>query len=341
MSPGDDWVSTSMPYLAPRANGQGDAWSEEAAARGRRGTQRIVHAGEVPASEEVAGLLGVAAGEAVIVRRRVIELDGEPCELTDTYYPIHIAGGTGLAGVAKIPGGAVTLLARLGHVGVRVREDVTAGLPGTVEQQALRIGPDQPVLRLTRLTLDAGDRPLQADLMTRPPIDSACATNSGSGDRHRLRHAHSTSTSRVSTRIPHGTRQASTHTVQVSSPRAPGLIGTGSGTLDSIVAQSIPSASTMCVPKVTVPERTGEPPVLWKASVTCSHQRLSVGSRSGSPVVRRAGPAEGTLVGGGELVPAPVLAPGRPELVSSAGEGGRLPGVRTGAGGVVVRCQLP
>jgi len=165
---GDDWVSTSMPYLAPRANGQGDAWSEQAAAQGRRGTQRIVHAGEVPASDEVAGLLGVPEGEAVVVRRRVIELDGEPCELTDTYYPAHIAGGTGLAGVAKIPGGAVTLLARLGHVGVRVREDVTAGLPNAAEQQALRIGPDAPVLRLTRLTLDADDRPLQADLMTMP-----------------------------------------------------------------------------------------------------------------------------------------------------------------------------
>ncbi|GAA3910772.1 hypothetical protein GCM10023084_73610 [Streptomyces lacrimifluminis] len=46
----------------------------------------------------------------------------------------------------------------------------------------------------------------------------------------------------------------------------------------------------MCVPKVTVPERTGEPPVLWKASVTFSHQRLSVGSRTGTPVVRCAGP---------------------------------------------------
>lgn len=168
MDRGDDWVSTSMPYLAPRASGQGDTWSEEAAAKGRRGTQRIVHAGEVPASDEISGLLGVTEGEAVVVRRRVIELDGEPCELTDTYYPVHIAGGTGLAGVARIPGGAVTLLARLGHVGARVREDVTAGLPSAAEQEALHIGPDAPVLRLTRLTLNADDRPLQADLMTMP-----------------------------------------------------------------------------------------------------------------------------------------------------------------------------
>ncbi len=168
MAGGNDWVSTSMPYLVPRAGGQGDAWSAEAAAKGRRGTQRIVHAGEAPASGEVSALLGVAEGEAVVVRRRVIELDGEPCELTDTYYPVAVAGGTGLAQVAKIPGGAVTLLARLGHVGVRVCEDVTAGLPTETEQDALRVGPYDPVLRLTRLTLDAEDRPLQADLMTMP-----------------------------------------------------------------------------------------------------------------------------------------------------------------------------
>lgn len=41
-----------MPYLTPRDKGQGDAWSADAATQGRRGTQRIVHAGEVPAPTE-------------------------------------------------------------------------------------------------------------------------------------------------------------------------------------------------------------------------------------------------------------------------------------------------
>ncbi|MDT9682069.1 UTRA domain-containing protein [Streptomyces sp. TRM76323] len=168
MSGTGDWVSTSMPYLAPRAKGQGDAWAEEAAAHGRRGTQRIVFAGELPAGEEVAALLGLTAGEPVVVRRRIIELDGEPCELTDTYYPVDIARGTPLAGTAKIRGGAVTLLAALGHAGVRVREDVTARLATDEECDLLELSPGQPVLRLARQTLDARDRPVQADLMTMP-----------------------------------------------------------------------------------------------------------------------------------------------------------------------------
>ncbi|MFF4698191.1 GntR family transcriptional regulator [Streptomyces chattanoogensis] len=167
MSTGE-WVSTSMPYLTPREKGQPDAWGEEAAARGRRGRQRIVHAGEVAAPAEVAEFLGIAEGEDVVVRRRVMYLDDVPCELTDTYYPVHIARGTRLAGTAKIPGGAVSLLAELGHTGVRVREDVIARMPSDEERDALGTGTDEPVLQLTRVTLDGHDRPIQVDRMAMP-----------------------------------------------------------------------------------------------------------------------------------------------------------------------------
>ncbi len=91
MSGGGSWVSTSMPYLTRRDAGQPDAWAEEAAAQGRKGTQRILSAGEAPASAEVGALLGLAEGQPVVFRRRVIELDGEPNELTDSYYPVEIA----------------------------------------------------------------------------------------------------------------------------------------------------------------------------------------------------------------------------------------------------------
>ncbi|MGW2613887.1 GntR family transcriptional regulator [Streptomyces sp. NPDC001500] len=167
---GSGWVSTSLPYLTPRLAGQGDAWAAEAAARGRRGAQRILHAGEAPAPAEVAELFGVPAGEPVVVRRRLILLDDEPSELTDTYYPLAIAGGTRLAGSAKIPGGALTLLAELGHVGALVREDVTAGMPDEEEREALGAAPGEPVLRLVRLTLDRDDRPIQVDRMVMPAL---------------------------------------------------------------------------------------------------------------------------------------------------------------------------
>ncbi|WP_241518776.1 hypothetical protein [Streptomyces sp. CB03238] len=48
-----------------------------------------------------------------------------------------------------------------------------------------------------------------------------------------------------------------------------------------------------------MPERTGEPPELWNSTVTFSHQRRSVGARSGAPTVRAAGPAGGVVPGAG------------------------------------------
>ncbi|WP_406168644.1 GntR family transcriptional regulator [Streptomyces sp. NBC_00996] len=167
MSAGE-WISTSMPYLTPREHGQLDAWSAELAARGRRGSQRVVYAGEVLAPPGIAELLGVSGGETVVVRRRIIHLGDEPSELTDTYYPLAIARGTRLASTAKIRGGAVTLLAELGHAGARVQEDVVARMPTEDERGVLRTADDEPVLQLTRLTLDRDDRPIQVDRMVMP-----------------------------------------------------------------------------------------------------------------------------------------------------------------------------
>ncbi|MFJ5674359.1 GntR family transcriptional regulator [Streptomyces sp. NPDC093097] len=167
MSTGE-WVSTSMPYLTPQDKGPSDLWGAEAAAKGRRGSQRIVRAEEIAAPSEVAELLGAPAEQTVVVRRRIMYLDDEPCELTDTYYPARLARGTRLASTAKIPGGAVRLLAELGHVGVRVREDVIARMPNAEEQGTLQTSPHEPVLELTRLTLDGDDRPLQVDVMVMP-----------------------------------------------------------------------------------------------------------------------------------------------------------------------------
>ncbi|MFC9029001.1 GntR family transcriptional regulator [Streptomyces arboris] len=168
MSEGE-MISESARYLAPSVQGGGDAWGAEVAAAGRRGTQKVVRAGEVTAPDRVADLLGLQRGGQVIERRRIMYLDGEPCELTDTYYPVEIARGTGLAGTAKIRGGAVRLLAELGHVGVRAQEDVAARMPSESERAELALKADEPVLELTRLTLDAHDRPIQADVMVMPP----------------------------------------------------------------------------------------------------------------------------------------------------------------------------
>lgn len=158
-----DWVSSSVPYVVPRERGQGDAWQEEAAARGGVGSQRIVRAGEVPAPPGVAGLFLIEEGAAVVVRQRVIYLDDQPVELTDTYYPVEVARGTRLEGTTKIRGGAVTLLAELGYSAHRVREEVSARMPTEAERRLLNLSDAEPVLCMTRLTRDSADRRFQVD----------------------------------------------------------------------------------------------------------------------------------------------------------------------------------
>ena len=41
-------------------------------------------------------------------------------------------------------------------------------MPDAQEREALRTEPGEPVLRLVRVTFDARDRPVQADVMTMP-----------------------------------------------------------------------------------------------------------------------------------------------------------------------------
>ncbi|MFE5615168.1 GntR family transcriptional regulator [Streptomyces sp. NPDC056470] len=165
---GDAWISETAPYLAPRKPGQRDAWTDEADRRGRRGGQRLLQAGEGDAPDSVRAALQLAAGERVIVRRRLILLDDRPVELADSYYPLSIAGGTPLAERRKVPGGAVTLLRDLGYTGAEVVEDVSAALAAADECEHLGLPAGSAVLHLLRLTRTADGTPMEASLMTMP-----------------------------------------------------------------------------------------------------------------------------------------------------------------------------
>ncbi|MDX3656175.1 UTRA domain-containing protein [Streptomyces sp. ID05-26A] len=157
------WTSVSMPYVSGR---RGDAWGAEAAAHGGTGTQKLLGVEEVPATAAIADMLNLAAGDAVIARRRLMLFDDHPVEITDSYYPAAIARGTRLAGARKIPGGAVALLADLGHQPRHVREDVSARLATQDEQAVLRLGIQSCVLLLARTLFTEKDLPVEASVMT-------------------------------------------------------------------------------------------------------------------------------------------------------------------------------
>jgi DNA-binding GntR family transcriptional regulator len=159
-----EWISVSTPYLTPRSEGTPDPWIAETAAHGQTGSQRLLSAGEALPPAAVAEALGVPGGEPVVLRRRLMLLDEQPVEITNSYYPRWLAAETALAEPRKIRGGAVTLLAELGHTPQRVREDVEARTATPEERELLSLGSDAPVLVLYRLVLS--DRPVEFSVMT-------------------------------------------------------------------------------------------------------------------------------------------------------------------------------
>lgn len=160
------WESVSTPYVRPRAAGEVDAWSEELAARGVSGSQRLREVAEVAPPPEVVAGLGTPAEQLVVVRRRVMLVEDRAIELTDSYYPRAVASGTGLAEAKKIRGGAVTLLAELGYEAGAVQEEICARPPTIDESAILDLDDGEWVIVLSRLTRTTGGEPFEMSIMT-------------------------------------------------------------------------------------------------------------------------------------------------------------------------------
>ncbi|WP_331732315.1 UTRA domain-containing protein [Streptomyces sp. NBC_00989] len=160
------WTSTSISYVQPRQPGQVDAWTAEAAQAGKKGGQRLTEVGECVPPEAIAAALRLTPGEPAVVRRRLILEDDQPVELADSYYPTQIARGTALGERGKIPGGAPTLLARLGYTAAEVAEDVSAREASADERAALNLAPGAWVLVLARIAVAENGLPMEAMLMT-------------------------------------------------------------------------------------------------------------------------------------------------------------------------------
>lgn len=158
----------SAQYMRPSAAGQPDAWTQQAATEGRRGSQRLTFAGKVNANARVAVALGMPTGASVALRSRIVLLDDRPIELTDSYYPLAIADGTALVEIRKIRGGAITLLAELGHAPTRGEEEVSARPPTPEEATALGLAPEQWVLDVFRIAMDRHGSPVEVTAMTMP-----------------------------------------------------------------------------------------------------------------------------------------------------------------------------
>lgn len=162
----DRWIGSSAPYIA---SGKGDTWGNEAARRGRKGSQRILGAATTPAPRAVADSLGLPAGTPVVTRQRLVLLDDQPIEYAESFWPAGVAEGTALARTGKIRGGAVTLLAELGYTPGSIDEDVQTRPPTKEEAEALHLSSNSEwVLTLTRTITTPDGRPYEVSVMVSP-----------------------------------------------------------------------------------------------------------------------------------------------------------------------------
>lgn len=142
-------------------------WITEAQARGKAPKITILNVVETEPPTDVAEALGLEEGGTALLRKQLLSLDDEPCEVVCNYYPVELAQGTAMMGRARIKGGTPTLLAELGYPPLHTVDLVTAEEATTEEYELLRLPRQIPVLRTLRVVLSHDDRPIEVTTMVK------------------------------------------------------------------------------------------------------------------------------------------------------------------------------
>jgi GntR family transcriptional regulator len=158
---------TPAEYKNPPTDGGKYQWITAAERKGFAGRSELLDVEEVVPPHLVREAFGLGAEETAILRRQVMYLDDEPCELVEVYFPLDLATGTPIAERRRIKGGAGRVLAEAGFPTLRCVDRVAARWPTPQQQEALKMPTKLPVLRQFRVTYSADDRPIQAEVMTK------------------------------------------------------------------------------------------------------------------------------------------------------------------------------
>ncbi len=119
------------------------------------------------APPDVAARLRLTADIRVLVRHRVIGVNGHPLRLAISYLPLALVEGTAICRHDTGPGGTY---ARLGEIlaarrhGGRLawfREEVTTRMPAPDEAAALELAEGVPLIRVARTASDELDAPVE------------------------------------------------------------------------------------------------------------------------------------------------------------------------------------
>ncbi|MGX9887419.1 GntR family transcriptional regulator [Streptomyces sp. NPDC002276] len=164
----DGWLESRQGYGTivrgrPAAVETRDRRGTEALTRDEsRASGRLVEVGRVLVPARVASVLGLPKRAKVLVRRFLVEGDGEPVELVSSYFPAGLIEGTDLESATPLSGGTrAHLEARKKLRFDHVTERVSARLPERDEAELLEVPDGVPVLSVLVVACDASGQALQ------------------------------------------------------------------------------------------------------------------------------------------------------------------------------------
>ncbi|MFI0092007.1 GntR family transcriptional regulator [Streptomyces bobili] len=164
----DGWLESRQGYGTivrgrPAGVEQKDRRGSDALARDESRTAgRLVEVGRVSVPARVASALGLPKRAKVLMRRFLVEEDGEPFELVSSYFPADLVDGTELENADTLSGGTRAHIearkkVRFDHV----TERVSARLPEHEEAELLELPEGVPVLSVLVVACDASGQALQ------------------------------------------------------------------------------------------------------------------------------------------------------------------------------------
>ncbi|MEV4353253.1 GntR family transcriptional regulator [Nonomuraea sp. NPDC049625] len=147
---GRQFVVEATPYKSPGPRGY---------------SYELLDVGEVEPPNDVAAAFAMSPGGSVIMRHRLLLHDGEPVELSWSFYPVDIAGGSPLASRKKIRGGAPRVLADLGFPERHFDDRISVRQPTVNEVEGLDLPADVPVFRQFRVIYSDFQRPVEISIL--------------------------------------------------------------------------------------------------------------------------------------------------------------------------------
>lgn len=135
----------------------------ETARQGKTGRFEVLSIDRMEPPADVAARLQLPTGEPSVVRREnVFYADDDPLHRVTTWVPWSIAEGTGLLeNDVPHPYGIHGVFEDQGYRMARLREEVTARMPNSDEQQYLHLPPGVPVLDVLHTSLNDDGTPYE------------------------------------------------------------------------------------------------------------------------------------------------------------------------------------